>query len=581
MNPVRVTATVRSSAHRPTTLARRLASLVAPLCAAAGLAWPAAPAAAQALPGAGNLLQQLPPAPPPPAPAPRPLLLQAPGTAPLPASAPFEVRRLQIGGHTLFDTATLHALVAEAEGQQLTLQQLADVAARITAHYQRAGYPLARALIPAQRIEQGVVRIEVIEARYGRVELDNRSRIATPLLRDTLAALQSGQPVAQAALDRVLLLLSDLPGSDVGATLKPGAEVGMSDLWVQVDEGPALAASATLDNQGNRYTGRWRASAQLALRNPLGQGDELGLSALSSGPGTRYARLDYGLVTGGAGTRLSGAASVLNYRLGDAARDLNGHGSALVQGLALTHPLLRSADRQLRLSVQADRARLRDRLDAVAIRNDRSVRGVTLTLQGALQGDSSGSGHHASTLALAATRGEVDIHDAAAAHVDAATARTQDRYTLLTLALTHLQALGPEDSLWLTLHVQQASRNLDASQKAAVGGPAAVRGHDTGTLSADGLQLLRLEWRHTLDRQAGGRWQAALLYDGARAQPERRPWTEGARRVHLNSAGAALAWAGDGGWQARATVAVPLARVPEGVPSQRSPRLWAELGWRL
>ena len=47
---------------------------------------------------------------------------EASGT--LPPSAPFLVAGLSISGNTLFDTATLHALVAEAEGQPLTLPQL-------------------------------------------------------------------------------------------------------------------------------------------------------------------------------------------------------------------------------------------------------------------------------------------------------------------------------------------------------------------------------------------------------------------------------------------------------------------------
>jgi hemolysin activation/secretion protein len=44
--------------------------------------------------------------------------------------------------------------------------------------------------------------------------------------------LGTGQAISQGALDHALLLLSDLPGVAVNATLKPGEAVGTSDLVV-------------------------------------------------------------------------------------------------------------------------------------------------------------------------------------------------------------------------------------------------------------------------------------------------------------------------------------------------------------
>ncbi len=58
----------------------------------------------------------------------------------------------------------------------------------------------------------GVVTIEVIEARYGAVKLDNRSPVSTPLLKATLAPLQGTQTIGEAELDRSLLLLSEHSG---------------------------------------------------------------------------------------------------------------------------------------------------------------------------------------------------------------------------------------------------------------------------------------------------------------------------------------------------------------------------------
>jgi len=126
----------------------------------------AAQAAEPVPPSAGSILQQIHPIKPPlPPPTETGLTIEREDGARLPPGAPFEVKTVRISGNTLFDTATLHALVADAEGKSLTLSQLSELAARITGYYHNHGYPLARAIIPAQVIRNGIVNLEIIEAR--------------------------------------------------------------------------------------------------------------------------------------------------------------------------------------------------------------------------------------------------------------------------------------------------------------------------------------------------------------------------------------------------------------------------------
>jgi hemolysin activation/secretion protein len=191
-------------------------------------------AAEPVVPSAGSILQQTQPVrPPEPSGTESGLVIEQPLGGSLPPSAPFAVRFFELSGNTVFDTLTLHALISDAEGKSLTLPQLGLISARITEYYRSHGCPLDRAIIPAQSIRDGVVRIQIIEARYGRIALVNHSRVVDPLLRATLEPLQSGQSVSEASLNHALLLLADIPGVAVIATLKPGEVVGTSDLQVQ------------------------------------------------------------------------------------------------------------------------------------------------------------------------------------------------------------------------------------------------------------------------------------------------------------------------------------------------------------
>jgi len=100
-------------------------------------------------PDAGSILQQVQPVTPPPSHSSGTgLTIEQEGGGNPPQTAPFLVNSIQIVGNTLFDTPTLHALVADAEGQSLTLLQLHERVIRLTRYYQHHGYPLARAIIP-------------------------------------------------------------------------------------------------------------------------------------------------------------------------------------------------------------------------------------------------------------------------------------------------------------------------------------------------------------------------------------------------------------------------------------------------
>src|SRR5690606_20503132 len=134
---------------------------------------------AQVYPGGGAILQQVPPAAPEPTPAAQPDLTIRPKSATVSAdSTPVSVARITVSGNTSFDTDTLHALVAKGEGQTLTLAQLNALAQTITDYYHAHGYPLARAYLPPQAIENGTVQIAVLEARYGEVKIMNHSRVS-------------------------------------------------------------------------------------------------------------------------------------------------------------------------------------------------------------------------------------------------------------------------------------------------------------------------------------------------------------------------------------------------------------------
>lgn len=535
-------------------------------------------------PGSGTMLQQIQPVKPPaPSPSGTGLIIEGSGAGKLPPSAPFAIKSILISGNEKIDTRSLHALVADAEGNSITLSQLGELAARITAYYRSHGYPLARAFIPAQTIQSGIVRIEIIEARYGTINVDNTSNVSDSLLRNTLSPLQGGEVIGQAGLDRAMLLLSDIPGISANTTLKSGQQLGTSDVLMTAAPGPAVTGNITVDDYGNRYTGRPRVGGTVNWINPLHYGDVLSLRGISAGDGMNYGQVAYETLVNGQGTRLGGSFMMFHYELSGSLAPLNAHGNALEGSVWGKHPLIRSRNFNLYGQVQYGRIELRDHIDVSGIRTFRHLDNGMLSVSGDSRDTLLSGGIN--TWDLSWTVGQVGFDNNNARLADSLTARTQGKFSKWNAALSRLQSLTRNDGLYLAFAAQWAQDNLDSSKKMIVGGPYTVRGYDMGAVSGDSGYLGTAELRHDLGSNPFGQWQAVAFIDCAQVTVNQSAWTAGTNRATLSGAGGGinwlgpkLSWTGASRLSARAYIATPVGPVPELVGKTDSVRGWMEIG---
>lgn len=550
-----------------------------PLFVALSVAFPSilAQAASTLVPDAGSILQQIQPQMAPTlSGTDSGLVIKRADESSAPPGTPFLVKTINITGNKKIETGTLHALVAYAEGKTLTLGELDKVISRITDYYSSHGYPLARAIIPAQTLQAGVVNVQIIVARFGKIILDNRSPVNDPLLTSTLASLQPGQEITQDQLDRALLLLSDVPGVGVNAILKPGTAVGTSDLLVSAVPTLKVSGNVALDGYGNNYTGRARIGGTVNINDPLNlkSSDTLSVSGLSSGEGMNYGRIGYEAVINGQGTRLGGAYSALNYVLGGPVASSNANGTAQVTSLWVKHPFIRSRDVNLYAQIQYDELKLSDHIDISAIKTDRHLNNWTLSLAGDARDAIFSGGVNIWNVGW--TTGQVSFDDAAALSADDATAKTQGNFSKLNVNLARTQNLGSKHGLYLSFSGQWASTNLDSSQKMTVGGPYSVRAYESGAVSGDTGYLLGAEYRRELGSAWNGQWQAVAFVDSAKVTVNKNTWSAAENGATLSGAGVGLNWAGPNQWSAKTYIAAPVGAVPTLVGTTNSVRAWVE-----
>lgn len=523
-------------------------------------------------PQTGDLLRQL-PAPPQPTRTDDTGLKVAPAAAEATGdSAPFHVTTIDVTGATLLPATDLHALVASGEGRDLTLSQLNELAAKITAAYREKGYPLTIAYVPAQTLSGGTVRIAVQEARLGKVTLENDSTTHDGLLQATLDPLKSGMPISAHGFDRSLLLFGDIPGVTETSVLRPGEEPGTSDLAVRADDRPRYTGLVALDDYGNRYTGRARVTGTFSVNSLLHQGDVLDATALSAGSNMNYGRLGYRYLLNGQGTVVGAAVSTLDYKLKGDLRVLDAHGTAQVASAFISQPFIRSTDGNLYGQLGYDRRHLNDMIDIVGVRTRRHTNGWTATLAGD-QRDM----HGVTNFSLAATYGRLGFDDAFAEFVDAISARTKGHYLKYSLSIARLQQLSENNAIYVGFQGQWANKNVDTAEQFYLGGANNVRGYDTGALAGTQGQMLNLEYRRTLHLGMPGTWIAMAFVDGGRVSMYKDTFAPGTNSVHTQDAGLGLRWQGENQWSVSADVAHPIGARPAIVGETHDVRAWVQI----
>ena len=194
----------------------------------------------------------------------------------------FVLRGLAIDGVTVYAEDAFKSLIEPKIGQEISLSDLYAIAEAITARYGDDGYILSQALVPAQRIENGVARIEVVEGVVDKIDFDGDVPADPALMARIAAHIRAEQPLTADALERYLLLLGDLPGYKVRGVLVPSITEGATDLLVEVDHTPVQGA-VSIDNRGTRYIGPIQAQFATKLNNAIGLHESIGISIATAG----------------------------------------------------------------------------------------------------------------------------------------------------------------------------------------------------------------------------------------------------------------------------------------------------------
>jgi hemolysin activation/secretion protein len=527
-------------------------------------------ASGQNAPGAGTILQTVPPATVRPDTGPG---IEDRVSKPPRAIADVEGMRLEIKGFrivglTVAEPAEFSDDLAPFIGTEKRFQDLLDAAAAIKRSLAGLGFFLADVVVPEQKIADGIIELRVLEGRLGKVrlEVDPAARIDRDLLQSYIGSLEEGGLIRTTDVERALFQIHDLRGIVATSSFGPGTVSGTADLTIRVAAAKKFDANFDFDANGSIYTGLHRASAGIDANGLFGRGEIISVRASNAIDGNlRFARASILMPVGPWGTKIGGAISDLNYRLGTPSfSPLKVNGAAYVTSLTAIHPFVRSRNTNLMLIAQSDKREFYDISLASGDENLKKSDVSSLALSGDFRDRLGGGGINVFNVAY--TLGELKFGIAAKELADqgAGGRKLKGLFSKTNLTLSRLQAVGERLALYASYSQQFTNKNLDPSEKISLGGPNAVRAYPQGEGAGDEGYFGTFEMRYRLpvEEDLPGSMVLAGFYDFGRSILIKKPnsadltgATPAALLRRIAGPGIGVNWEVPNDWYLRATMA--------------------------
>ncbi|MDZ4211720.1 MAG: ShlB/FhaC/HecB family hemolysin secretion/activation protein, partial [Methylotenera sp.] len=301
--------------------------------------------------------------------------------------------------------------------------------------------------------------------------------------------------------------------------------------------------------------------------------DQLTVSALSTGNKLNYGRIAYTLPVGSSGLRVGAAYFEAHYVLGREFKKLDADGKAQSGSIFASYPFIRSQQTNLNGVLSFEQKNLSDDVNATNSQSDKRIKLANVGFSGSHRDHLLGGGIWGAELSM--IHGSLDIQTDAIRQIDAASANTDGRYTRWTYSINRLQRITDNNQLAITLSGQQASKNLDSSEKFSLGGINGVRAYPQGEAVGDEGSLAKLELRHSFSPTL----QGIAFYDVGEVTVSRNRYSNANNHRQISGAGLGVN-AELAGFKIKSSLAWRTSTTPDSIPvsARNNPTAWIQVG---
>ncbi len=252
------------------------------------------------------------------------------------------VENIEVTPSQILTVYEIENIIDEYTKTNVKMEQLQEIINKINTLYLKKGFVTARAFLPPQTIENGIIKIELVEGKVGNIIVSGNKWTKTKYIEDRLG-LNKDDIFNIRQYEQDLMTFNRYNDNiDLTTTLAPGqSELGTTDIAVQAHERLPFHITALMDNAGRSTIGKYRGGLMLQDDSLFGYRDKLTVGAYAN----RYSVTpfaDYNIPVNKKDGRIGASFSSSNSKIGHGPYEMfNIHSRSLNYSLYYTQPIYR------------------------------------------------------------------------------------------------------------------------------------------------------------------------------------------------------------------------------------------------
>ena len=197
------------------------------------------------------------------------------------------VTKFDIDHSDLLTDDELKQILLPYQGRDVSLKELFEAVSKINQLYDAKNIKTARAILPPQEVKGGTVKIQLVEARLGGIIISGVKDVRSGFVEDRIH-VKPGELISVTKLEEDLIRFNALYEPKLRADVRAGAEVGKTDITIEVQEAEKYHLTTFADNAGRDTVGESRIGAIYKVNNLLGVNDSIQVVATGTSGSRSY-----------------------------------------------------------------------------------------------------------------------------------------------------------------------------------------------------------------------------------------------------------------------------------------------------
>jgi len=423
------------------------------------------------------------------------------------------VHDIRVSGATLIPAKDINEITTPYKNKELTIADMQKVADLITDDYRQKGYITSRAYLPPQKIEGGILEINILEGKMGSVEIKGNRYFRSALIRNKIT-MAKGAPFNYNQLRKDLTKINTNPDRTARAVLMPGKEQGQTDLVLEIKDRLPIHVGVDWDNFGSRYIDNDRFTMRVTDNNLFGFDDNLTFQYQFAQEGRYFLKSVRYLYPLASDINVGFFAAFSRVKLGEEFQDSDVRGKSQLYGLFANKQLINTERMNLTLNLGFDYKDITNyQLQTVS-----SADRLRVVRTGLDMDISDNYGRTVITdeidFGIPKIMGGLRIRDTKASRNGAG-----GKFTKNTLNLLRLQRMPFSSTLLWRNQLQTTNNILTSVEQFQIGGISNVRGYPPAEIVGDSGLSSTFEWTcppYLMPKDIRVPFSQAKFYDAVR-----------------------------------------------------------------